>query len=746
MTSENSGAPTNHNGRSHQASTSKVTHIHQRPADTTSGIGAIPNSRQLLEHCRRKALDALSECLDQTLTLTDDALFAQAENAQSNVEQTLYFDAMRDIRRNRSVMTRAFHSRLSEKFRQFPFGPNTSHSEDEPEVEPDEDNMTLLNTDAYEDTLQITSLSSRIHGHSHENLFGLEKRLAVLNHGYPLSEQDNPLEPKHIVSAFALALEPAHLHSRIKPDLYHLFEEASLEKLEALYSSINQFLIDQGILPNLRYTAKIQQAPQAAARKEHKAESADEARQTDQASTTQAPADIHTESQVTDPALFSALLHHFRHNTQMPAPKQAWSQEQLLSALTRLQKKALSGDYHPFTGQSGASAFRNALKHELAKDGQHNNLTPDDESSIHLIETLFDHITHDHSLPESYRSIMGQMALPWARLTLTDQKFLQADSHPARELLDTMAEAAEHFRDAHTFSRDLLKQSQAVIHALTKETQLRRQRCQDLLTYLQQQIGQLHKKADIIEKRQIEASKGQETLHNARIWARETIHTCPGYESLPVFSQRFLDTLWHDTLVFQYLRFQDAIRRKACRQLSLRLVQALSDNDVKQLDLLHNPVMHLLTQTDSLQPQELERLFVELKLETSGSVARLDRLRHLEEARVHDDSIPLEDDLFVPPATEAIISGLQPGIWCSALNQKGEERHWKLAWHSKNGLLFLFVDGAGQKTALVDKGKLGAWIMQGRLTPHPDGLSPLVQRTLLAIQKRVQKRTPGSGQ
>ena len=676
--------------------------------------------QKLMDECRRMILNDLGEGLEKSLALVDDALFAQAEKAHNNLEQSLYFDTMREIRCKRSEITKAFHRRLSDNFRRFPPGPPAAKSEETTEPEPDEDSMTLLNTEAYEDTLQITKLSSHVQGRCHEALFGLDNRLAALNSGYPVREQDNPLAPRSIAESFTLAIEPINIHNRIKPDLYRLFEELVMNRLDDIYEAINTLFISNQVLPHLHYKANVStssQIPEPAPEESHQ----------------QPSPSPHTQVAV-KLASIGTLLKHYRHQANHQQGE-AWSKNQLLSALTRMQKKALEDNYHPFTGKKGASAFHSALTAELLKEGQADHINPDDEGSIRLVEYIFELMNQDNQLPDNYKKLVNQLALPWVQMSVTDQSLLQDASHPARELLDEIAMAADQFQDASLFARDLYRQSQKIVELLTNQPNLDKQSFQNVLNSFQQHLTTLRRKADIIEQHQIEAGKGQERLHNARRWARDTIENKTIKHQLLAFSQRFFDTLWSDVLTFQYLRHSNQNHLDSYQRETNRLAIAIWTQSQEALTDLHEMLANNLHQIGNFTEAAVQQLIAELHKETDnkpGNPIILDQLNRLRHNLSETHQISKK---AVTPEAEAIIEAMNPGLWCDALNDQGEYRHWKLAWHSQSCHLFLFVDGSGQKTALIDKGTLGSWIVQGRITPLPDGLSPLMNRTLQSLNK-----------
>ena len=57
---------------------------------------------EILRACRSRVADQLGTFVEKMMDQVDDALFARAEKAESNTQQTHYFDAMREVRLKRA--------------------------------------------------------------------------------------------------------------------------------------------------------------------------------------------------------------------------------------------------------------------------------------------------------------------------------------------------------------------------------------------------------------------------------------------------------------------------------------------------------------------------------------------------------------------------------------------------------------------------------------------------------------------
>ena len=218
-----------------------------------------PRFGELVQDCRKLVMNNLAEHLSGLFTQVDDTLFDCAEKAENNKVQSLFFDAMRDVRKLRPQIERSYHQRAAQNFADFLDGKLKPKATQDAL---DTDSLTLVQNEEYEESLQVTNMVSKVKARSARTLFALEQRLALLNNGQKLGEDSNPFGPQALAEAFHDALTPHPLPLRIKVILYTLFDRHVMQGLDTLYEMLNQRLINAGILPNLKFTA--QRAPSPA--------------------------------------------------------------------------------------------------------------------------------------------------------------------------------------------------------------------------------------------------------------------------------------------------------------------------------------------------------------------------------------------------------------------------------------------------------------------------------------------------
>jgi hypothetical protein len=62
--------------------------------------------------------------------------------------------------------------------------------------------------------------------------------------------------------------------------------------------------------------------------------------------------------------------------------------------------------------------------------------------TIDIIAMLFDNIFEDSHIPSSAKALLGRLQIPTLKVALLDKSFFSSKAHPARRLLDLLAQAA----------------------------------------------------------------------------------------------------------------------------------------------------------------------------------------------------------------------------------------------------------------------------------------------------------------
>ncbi|MBD9426791.1 DUF1631 domain-containing protein [Pseudomonas sp. PDM15] len=759
-----------------------------------------PRFGELVQDCRKLVMNNLAEHLTELFAQVDDTLFEGAEKAENNKVQSLFFDAMRDLRKLRPQIERSYHQRIAQNFADFLDGKLKAKAQG---GEADSENLSLMQNEEYEESLQVTNMVSKVKARSSRALFALEQRLALLNNGQKLVEDANPFGPQALAEAFREALTPHPLPLRIKVILYMLFDRHVMQGLDTLYEMLNQRLINAGILPNLKFTAQRSPSASPPSRPAEGGTSAAAAQapagtalvvaashagalQNIQAAAPiiQAPADL-SAPPPQDPGQLlgglAALLGERRQqdlDAPLPggtrsiasfAPRTAtstYSAGELLEALTRLQQQSASTLTQRLQGPQPVEDIKVNLQQQLESlssvPGQQ-KLADQEADVIDLVGMLFDFILDDDNLPHSCKTALSHLHTPYLKVALQDKALFTQHQHPARRLLNTMAQAGVLY-GGEGDERGLLAKIhwvvERVIHGFTGDLQL----FDNLLEEFNEFVATLKHKVELREKRAVEAAKGRDRLLGARQQAVAVIHNVLRERQLPSVIHNFLELTWADVLVFVLLRHGersaewqragdvaeqlawsgtplDADGRSRLQNVRVTLLDELR----KGLELLggyHEDGIRRLLQdivacqhaVQAQQPQLAAQIKSQLQESPLGAM--------LGEDAVLAEPVKREGQLTA--RAQALIRELQQvefGTWFEFVQGK-DILTLKLSWFSPTTHNYMFVDHSGQRVAVKPIRQLANEMEQGlaRIVA-PERSAPLVDRALGAIYRVLQRFT-----
>lgn len=777
---------------------------------TLASRGIQPRFGELMQGCHKLAMNRLAEHLSGVFAQVDDTLFECAEKAENNQIQTLFFDSMRDIRKQRPQIERTYLQHIAQNFADLIEG--KLKAQQEPRAL-NADQLSLVQNEDYEESLQITNMASRVKARCAQSLFALDQRLALLNNGKKLDEDNNPFGPQAIAQTFREALAATPFPLRIKTILYMLFDQHMMQNLDSLYDALNQRLIDADVLPNLKYSAQraatrnrptpnaepaeqLAPAP-AAAPPAHTADATYEQQRANQlpassgASTahyalTEAypvgPADLNGEPPSDPAVLFSGLAtllgEHRQRDIDAPlfggtrsiasfAPQGAtrvYSASELLDALNRLQQQSANDLSHRLHKPQGVEGLKADLQQQLenysSQPGEQ-KLSDQEADVIDLVGMLFDFILDDDNLPDHCKTTLSHLHTPYLKVALQDKALFTQHQHPARRLLNAMAQAGVLY-GGDGDERGLLAKMQwvveRVIHGFAGDLQL----FESLLEEFNEYAATLQHKVELRERRAVEAAKGRDKLLGARQLAVEVVAQALHDRQPPAIIRNFLELTWADVLVFVCLRHgersaewqrasevaeqlawsgtpQDASGRERLQALRVALLEDLRQG-LELLGGYHDAGIRRLLQdlvacqhaVQAKQPQIAAKLNPALPESPLGAM--------LGEDAALATSAPRAAGLSARAQTLVKeLEQIEFGTWFEFVS--GDATcELKLSWYSPTTRNYMFVDHSGQRVAIKPLTLLASEMEQGlaRIIA-PERAAPLVDRALSAIYRVLQR-------
>ena len=489
---------------------------------------------------------ALGKLLTDFFDSADDALFALADKAGTNQEQTAYFDAMRELRLRRKHMSLSILQWVSRAFNEigrFDPLPGSSGLQDV-----DQDSLTLMDHGELEQKVAIDNMMTKLRNHHAQAIGMLSARVATVVPGVSFGERQMPLSPETICTGLGEACADLEIDIRAKLVVLKLFDRLLIGQLETLYKEANRLLVQDGVLPDLK------RAPAAPASGQQSRPGAGRpvpARQPASAKGSDAQWDSADHSDATFSEL-SSLLHH----EAQTGPFQSSPGARSLDTKTLLARLGAAQTFH-FSDRDGAATplaeqLRMALRSE---QGGVYAVQQVDSDVINLVTMLFDFILEDRQLPPLMKALIGRLQIPVLKVALCDRSFFNRGGHPARKLLNELAMAGIGWNEKTASQRDPLREKiESVVDRLLNEFTDN----VDIFSELLQDFGHFmdldRRRRELVEQRLRDAEEGRARHERAKTIVESLLNESLTNRNVPGSVETLLWEPWRKYLQWILLR------------------------------------------------------------------------------------------------------------------------------------------------------------------------------------------------
>ena len=765
----------------------KVVELQTRQA--TQSLSGGDRLGELLRGVRATALKRLQALVGTLFENIDDALFDLAEKAENNAVQTVYFDGMRKVRLKRQVVERLFQEQVGKIFNDFASGRLQPARIDTISAASGE--LSLVDETELEENLAISSTISKAENRLGPQLNALNQRLSVLRGGANIEDPINPLGPGHLSQAFRLAMRELELSVNSRLIIFKLFDRYVMSGLGSIYDEVNEQLIQAGVLPQIRYAlppgakhAPGQPLPPGMQPGVPAGEAGADgaapmyAGSYDAAATQQLQIELYN----TVRSLMSSRRQFMLSDPNyVAAPLGAPSVPitELLSALTLLQTSSPVSQAPVPTGGAEAAQFVQQVKRELLDQagkfhgGDRVGMAAPDEDTIDLVGMLFEYILRDRNLPAQMQAVLGRLQIPYLKVALLDKHLFAQKAHPARQLLDVMAQASMGWSEESDRDRRLQDKVTEIVERILKDFDEDLDIFDSARVDFQAFLESNKKRAELAEQRAAEATRGREKLHAARRTAAREVLKRVENRNLPEIVHNVLTRPWANFLVLtllrqgeesnewrQALRFADEfawsaepkhsdVEKTRLRNIlpvlekSLRhglATVAYHENDVKQLmqelNVFYRGVLAVadsapvIAAAESAAPLEVVGKAAATAAALDSPVEEEIQLR-AEDARAPQVLVGDEDECLKQA------KDMKVGMWIEFTDATGAKERAKLSWISPISAKYLFVNRKGLKVSDMTAPQLAVQIKEGNAVVLEE--VPLFDRALDAIVERLKQ-------
>ncbi|MCB1785498.1 MAG: DUF1631 family protein [Gammaproteobacteria bacterium] len=745
------------------------------------------NTKKILQEWQGEVERSLVEGFRALFDSSSQVLLEFADAAENNRLQRLFFDAQREFYLKEETIVGEFERNLRESLLSFTNGASSS-------TRLGADTLSLVEVEDYERSLALETIAKRTVDRQLGELHALAQRLSALFGGRPITIEKVPANPMQVIRLFDPVSRRLEVEKEVRLVFYTLFDRYVMSRLGELYQSFNKRLIDQGILPNLKYEyQRYGPGGGGGAAPSDGAGAPDDAIATagegiagdayagagvpGQRLRPSAPTSAETLS-----AISSLLMAKRRH--QQSAEPLATSAPILPTAANVgeaiADERVLQEAPHPIPIPTGPvsskvvavdAALLVKVKGALEKQRQiikslvgRERLERREEDVIDIVGMLFEAMLNEKLLPNSVKTLLSHLHTRYLKIAVQSPDFLENTKHPARRLFERMLDAGIRWVREDNLRAGIYPQLQEIVTEILRRETHSTEFFDEQIARLESAEKRLSQQSTAAEERTLEAERGRARLDQAKAIVKKTIDDIAGDIEIAPGVVTFLTTTFADYLTLLLLRSdldtestawsnaysvgEALIAAAVYAAKGQPLAQPLRDDLTKRLE---STVGSLIPHHE----QNIRRVIDSLDVvpERSTTTVRKTTAEPARAPQAAAGKASTPEAAAQPPATEPaeepttseedqrVASKLmrETGAWFVLKTDDGKgEQAVKLLWVNPHTRNMLFVDQHGAKVALMPATTVARRMREGSVRPMQQETSSFVARSLRRIRRALE--------
>ena len=417
-----------------------------------NGLGRSRSPGQrILNECRDQLVSGLCTWLRDVAAAVSEELFVLADSTRERLQQTRYLDLRADIEKDWPHFVETFRRELSaESERSQDHAWQQDEKTDVPLDIPDFEGLQLMDDADLSEHIVIREFSAQLSETCDGELYTLNRRVAaLLGREERNDEADNPLAPPVICRSLTDSCATISADAESRLILLRRLERHLHGVLPDIYRQINAYLIERGILPDLKRSyqrnvptgksSPADAAPAAATGQpvgsvsppisgENILEALQriaQARSVLSGQTGVFSAMAGTASAVTGGSHAAGTI----TNQALPSLDAAAINQLLLASLNERQ--------HTPTGEPGGAIINQV---RLVRDSEDAKQASGLEAvTMDIVAMLFDFIFDDARIPLAIKALISRLQIPVLKVAMLNPGFFAERQHPTRRFLSSIS-------------------------------------------------------------------------------------------------------------------------------------------------------------------------------------------------------------------------------------------------------------------------------------------------------------------
>jgi hypothetical protein len=377
-----------------------------------------------------------------------------------------------------------------------------------------------------------------------------------------------------------------------------------------------------------------------------------------------------------------------------------------------------------------------------------------DADTFELLDLLYNEIEREVQQDAPAADMLVRLQGPVVQAALRDRDFFLRPRHPARELLNAVAESGATWLGDDDVDPQLVHKLHQAVERVVTEYQGDEAVFERANQEVQQHFQALARKAELAERRQVEAARGKDRLEVAKHKAAETIETALRDQQPQKFVQALLSQAWADVLTLTLLRNgENSNEWHEQLQTTLRIVAATTASQEGPIDSdLTGRIEKSLVQVGYHEDEAsaiARRLSSTAEDESTSRTELTARLKA--RARLGEQTTAKKKPAHPRTAHEQecydYLRTLPFGTWFEfTKNQQGDVQRQRLSWFSPVTGNALFVNQRGLRVGEQSLDTIAHLMAQGQAVVVTEDKGRLIDRawsaTLKALRSLTGKQRP----
>jgi hypothetical protein len=743
----------------------------------------------LMNHCCSSLAPMLTELTINILEAFPKESQKKAVDSGKFQEWHLLEESIRAIEQHHEKIVSRYSNNITFAFNQFIRGETIDSGyigDNDSDLTSQIEALSLIDNEEMEISVLITTIATGASHHYTDELYALGRRLAMINHGNLVDDQEKSflLGPSHLCHAFLDAIQISQLESHGEQALLNAFQQHVINKLDPVYKQFNTLLVEAGVLPNITYTSVKSTAQNGFQSSDEDVVADDVISEQPQADLTQGYQPSAGQSKIRNAVQqdvmqgIMALLSERREIQSaagIVAPAQHISSQQvqqrrdhLVSTIGTMQQSvnpAMLADAADFSIDTARAQIQHQTT-QIAKEVA--EIQPDtaDADLIDMVGMLFEFILDDDDLPDNIKALLCHLHTPYLKVALLDRQMFMEIDHPARLLLDALSQAGSLCADNNKNTLNIIAQIRETIKCVLERFDKEAELFEELLELFKASMEKINRRHSVVQKRSVDAAKGQQKIKKAReIVSHTVIDQLIKHPQIPKIMESILMGSWGNYLMITLLRNGQSSQEW---QLAIKLTDDLiwsvePKHTIEERDQLKKQLPKIVADTRNafklsgntedeeevligkLQKcHELVLLGYYTKVDAStsnvpGDSNRLNTLSRIMPEEWKESFKQRKRAADISPETKALFSlGTRVEI-----NKPEQEKliRGRIAWTNEDGTQCLLVNESGKQIAIQSVDELNQARIDGTLKILKEQDQPLFDRAMGWIQERIRQET-----